>query len=428
MALRTDLAYSEPEARATQLRARLRENLQPILATNAFYRQKLAHVSAQDAASTFEQLPVTTRAELEADQAAQGPYGTNLTFPLSEYVRLHQTSGSSGQPLRWLDTVESWSWVKSCWAAVYAAAGVNARDRLAFAFSFGPFLGFWSAFEAALDASWFCLPAGGMTTAARVQHIVENQATVLCCTPTYALRLAEVARAQNFDIASCSVRCVIVAGEPGGSIPAVRRQIEEAWGARVFDHAGMTETGPWGYECVEAPAGLHVHEAEFIAEVLEPGAARAVGDGQTGELVLTNLGRLGSPLIRYRTGDVVRPRWCKCACGRTTLWLEGGILGRTDDMLLIRGNSVFPSAVEGLVRECSGIAEFRLIVEERSALKDLTIEIEPHSGLDGAALADRLMAMLRDRMHFAPRVVSVECGTLPRFEMKAKRVVRNDRN
>lgn len=421
-----DLTFADPAERAVRQMRRLHVMVPVIREKSPFYRAKWHALSRSLAGVQLADLPLTTRIEIEADQAAQPPYGTNLLRPIDAYMRMHQTSGSGGSPLRWLDTRESWAWVKSCWAAVYAAAEVGKADRLAFAFSFGPFLGFWSAFESAVDAGWFCLPAGGMTTPARLRHICENAATVLCCTPTYALRLAEVAKLERIDIAASAIRAVIVAGEPGGSIPAVRDAIAREWGGRVFDHAGMTEIGPWGYECVPAPGGLHVHESEYIAEVLDPRSLQPVADGGSGELVLTNLGRVDSPLIRYRTGDVVSPRRGRCSCGRTTLRLEGGILGRTDDMLLIRGNSVFPSAVEALVRECAGLAEYRLVVEDRGALKDLVIEIESPGDAGGQPLTDRLTNLIRDRLHFAPRVVCVPAGSLPRFEMKAKRVVRRD--
>src|SRR5207244_8306504 len=218
---------------------------------------------------------------------------------------------------------ESWNWVLDNWDQFYQIIGLKTGDRLFFPFSFGPFLGFWTAFEAASRQGFFCLPGGGMSSAARLRFLLDNQATVVLCTPTYALRLGEVAREEGIDLTSSGVRALIVAGEPGGSISATRARIEAIWGARVFDHWGMTEIGALGIECPENPAGLHLLETECLAEVIDPTTGEAVPTGQTGELVLTNLGRWGSPLLRYRTGDLVRIDPRPCPCGRTWIRLEG---------------------------------------------------------------------------------------------------------
>jgi len=400
--------------------------------SNAFYRHKLAGVDFDPLRDALDRLPLTTRAELEREQRENPPYGTNLTFPLARYCRLHQTSGStSGAPLRWLDTAESWQWWRKCWGIIYAAAGVRPDDRFVFPFSFGPFVGFWGAFESAVAMGNLCLAAGGMTTSARLRYLLDNAVTFVCCTPTYALRMAEVAADEGLDLAASPVRGLIVAGEPGGSIPATRARIEQAWGARVFDHAGMTEIGPWGFEAVEAPGGLLVMECEFMAEVIDPSTGAAVEDGEPGELVLTNLGRVGSPLIRYRTGDQARLRRDRETAGRWFAFAEGGVLGRVDDMLVIRGNNVFPTAIEDALRELNEIAEFRLHVEQSGSLCELRIDVEPAADPPDEPARQRLAARiaehLRARLHFRPQVRVVGRGALPRFEMKARRVERHDR-
>jgi phenylacetate-CoA ligase len=337
---------------------------------------------------------------------------------------MHQTSGSGGTPLRWLDTPESWEWFKRCWQVIYSAAGFRAEDRFAFPFSFGPFIGFWAAFEAAAALGRLCLPAGGMTTRARLRYILENEATVVCCTPTYALHMAEVAAEEGMDIAHSAVRALLVAGEPGGSIPATRAKIESAWGARIFDHPGLTEVGPWGFECLEAPGGVHVIETEFIPEVIDPVTTGPVRAGEIGELVLTNLGRHGSPLIRYRTGDQVRMTRGRCACGRHFARMEGGVLGRTDDVLWVRGNNVFPSAVEAVLREFDAVAEFRIRVDGSGPMTELCLDVEPVTPAAASGLDGRIVNAVRDRLGFSPRVTLVPPGALPRFEMKAKRLVK----
>ncbi|RMF76045.1 MAG: phenylacetate--CoA ligase family protein [Planctomycetota bacterium] len=403
-------------------RERLAALIDRVRASNPFYQRKLAGVAFDARRDPLEQLPLTTRDELQADQAANPPFGTNLSFPLDQYNRFHQTSGSTGEaPLRWLDTPESWSWWKRCWSAVFAAADVDPGDRVMFPFSFGPFVGFWSAFDAAVDLGCLCFPGGGLNTAARVRQILEHGATVVCCTPTYALHMAQTAEASGLSLADSDVRRVIVAGEPGGNIPATRTAIETSWGARACDHAGMTEIGAWGFEDAAAPGALIVNEAEFMAEVIDPETGVPRAEGEEGELVLTNLGRLGSPLIRYRTGDVVR--LTRDHDGPPLARAVGGVRGRVDDLLFIRGNNVFPSAIEGILRDVTGVAEFRICVEQRGALRDLTLEIEATPSVEQVRLAEVIADAVRERLCFRPTVRVVPPGTLPRFELKARRVV-----
>ena len=430
-------------------RQKLANLLSEMLRTNTFYRPKLDGLAFDPLSDPLDRLPLTTRADLQQDQLDHPPYGSNLTFPVGDYVRLHQTSGSTGLPLRWLDTAESWQWCKRCWASIYRAAGLTSQDRLIFPFSFGPFLGFWCGFESAVDLGNLCLPAGGMTTSARLHYLVDNAVTFVCCTPTYALRMAEVAATEGIDLRASAVRGLIVAGEPGGNIPATRARIESCWGSRVFDHIGMTEIGPWGFECLESPGGVHVNECEYIAEVIDADTAKPVTDGGPGELVLTNLGRTASPLIRYRTGDQVRLSRDRCPCGRWFLRAEGGILGRIDDMLVIRGNNVFPSALEGIVLEFDEVAEFSMELDEQGSMTELHIALEPRTlasrgfqpartsaqakargsqFADPTGLSKRVTNAIRDRLHFTPRVTLVKPGSLPRFEMKANRVVRRREN
>ena len=266
---------------------RLSKLLTAIHGRNAFYTRKLDEARLDVRTLQFPadlgMLPLTTKAELNADQAANPPWGTALTEPLVNYTRYCQTSSSTGRPLRWIDTNESWQWLLECWKAVYRGARVAPGDRVFFPFSFGPFLGFWAGFEAGSQVGLHCVPGGGMSSQIRLAMIEAIGATVVCCTPTYALRLAEIAELERQrPLSESTVRMLIVAGEPGGSIPATRERIERCWGARVIDHHGLTEVGPVSFECWEAPGALHVNEGEFIAEVLDPGTGHEVPDGQTG--------------------------------------------------------------------------------------------------------------------------------------------------
>jgi phenylacetate-CoA ligase len=408
---------------------RLQTLLAAISQTNPFYAGRLrgaGSISSLD--EFFERVPFTTKQELIEDQRANPPFGSNLTYPIERYTRLWQTSSTTGNPLYWLDTPESLNWMLDNWARVYQAAGVDSRDRIFFAFSFGLFLGFWTAFESAARMGAMCIPGGGMSSAARLRTLIGSGATVLCCTPTYAMRLAEVAGEERIDLARSQVRRIIVAGEAGGSVPGVRASIEAAWGgARVVDHHGMTETGPVSYGCPARAGVLHVMEAGYIAEVIDPASSRRVPVGGTGELVLTTLGREGSPLLRYRTGDLVqREEDSRCECGSDDLALPGGILGRTDDMVVVRGVNVYPGAVEDILRGVGGVAEYRVEIHTDQSLAELSIQVEPAPDCaDERGLAARLQAALHSALGLRVSVSSVPRGQLPRFEMKARRWARS---
>lgn len=403
--------------------ARLQRLLPRVLPNNPFYNHKFRSVHATD----LQQLPFTTKAELVEDQNAHPPYGTNLTAARNRYTRFHQTSGTStGRPLCWLDTPQSWEWVLHCWQRNFTLLGLTPQDRLFFPFSFGPFLGFWSAFEAATKAGFLAMPGGGMSSTARLQFLLDHEVTVVFATPTYALHLAEIAAKDGIDLAASRVRAIVVAGEPGGSISTTRQCIEKTWGARVYDHYGLTEVGPVAIECEALPNILLVLESEYIAEVIEPNGTRPVVPGELGELVLTNLGRTDSPLIRYRTGDLVRtdpspklvpgvPNWLR---------LQGGIQGRADDMIHVRGNNVYPTAIEAIIRRFPEVVEFRVVVDERGSMADLRIEIEPADPGHSQRLVETVARAVRDELLFRVEVIAAPPNTLPRFEMKARRVIK----
>lgn len=266
-----------------------------------------------------------------------------------------------------------------------------------------------------------------MSSQARLQAILDNGITAVCCTPTYAQHLGEVAQDKKVDLTRSRVRLLIVAGEGGGSIPATRARIERLWpGAAVFDHHGMTEVGPVTYQCSARPGSLHVLESAYLPEVINPLTEEPVPAGETGELVLTTLDRIGSPLLRYRTGDLVRPRRRSvCACGRHELALDGGILGRSDDMVVVRGVNVYPSLLEEIVRAYPEIAEYRVQLDCRSAMIGLSLEVETVADSPGlASLPHRLEQSFQTALNLRVPVMLVSAGSLPRFEMKAQRWVR----
>ncbi|MBM3822389.1 MAG: phenylacetate--CoA ligase [Verrucomicrobia bacterium] len=399
---------------------------------NLFYQGKWASLGGLREVSSLAEftraVPFTTKSELSDDQQATPPFGTALNFPLPAYTRCHQTSGTSGQPLRWLDTFESWEAMTRHWTRIFEAAGTTAADRVLFAFSFGPFLGFWLAFDSAHRLGCCCVPAGGLSTTARLRLIFDLGITTICCTPSYALRLTETAREEGVQTSKARVSKWIVAGEPGGSIPATRQRIEQSWpGSVVYDHHGMTETGPVTYQCPQHAGRLHVMESAFLAEIIDPHSGQPVSESQPGELVLTTLERAGSPLFRYRTGDIVKPRPReRCDCGSIELALEGGILSRTDDMLVVRGVNIYPTAIESLVRSSGPVLEFLVHVSRHRELQELAVDVEFDAAPEASAeLARRLETQFESALSLRIPVAAKSRGSLPRYEMKARRWIHH---
>ena len=394
-----------------------------IVGTNQFYRKKLEEADALDGFRSLEhfrtQMPFTTKSELAEDQLEHPPYGTFLTYPSTQYTRYHQTSGTSGRPLIWLDDPESWQWVLESWKATWHAAGAKAGESAIFAFSFGPFIGFWAAFDSATQLGMRAIPAGGMGSADRLRFIMTQKPTYLCCTPTYALRLVDVAKELGIDLSESGVKCIIVGGEPGGSIPEIRGRIETGWNpAQLLDHHGMTEVGPVSHGDLNNPKIVRLVHEHFICEVLDPETDEPVAEGETGELVLTTLGRYACPLIRYRTRDLVKPVSVPGEAPEKFV-LEGGIIGRVDDMVIVRGVNLYPSAVDAIVRSVPAISEYQVDIDMRSPLTQVSIRIETDD--DSETVSEELRNQFRTALQMRIDVEVVESGSLPVFEMKARR-------
>ena len=396
--------------------ARLNRLLEDALPHNRFYAEKLVDLHLPlTSLDQLDDLPYTFKDELVggvhgADLAA------NVSFPLERYVRYHRTSGTRGRPMVVLDTAEDWRWWIETWQYVLDSAELDAADRVLMAFSFGPFIGFWSAHDAVAARGALVIPTGGLNTLARLELLRSSHSTVVFCTPSYALHLVEVAADNQIDVTALNVERLVVAGEPGGSIPSYRERIETAWDARVIDHAGASEVGPWGY-ADQRHTGLHVIESEFIAEFLSVDTGKPADEGELSELVLTSLGRAGSPIIRYRTGDLVRPSW-DYDVANNFVFLDGGVLGRADDMMIIRGVNIFPSSVEQILRSFPEIVEYRIFARKDGEMDTLSVEIEDR--LLDPARVDRELQL---RLSLKVKVACVPLGYLPRFEGKGKRFV-----
>lgn len=400
---------------------RLNLLLHRAVSDHEFYRHKYAGIDLPlDSLDDITRIPLLEKREMLSDRNAR-----ICGLSHDRYVRVHQTSGTTGRPLRVLDTAEDWSWWLDCWQYILDAANITPHDSAFLAFSYGPFIGFWTAHESLVARGVKVIPGGGMDSVSRLNTIRECEATVLCCTPTYALHLIAVAARHGIDLRSGSIRKIIVAGEPGGSIPEVRSRIESAWGAQLIDHSGATEVGAWGFGTVDGK-GLHVIESEFIAELLvftdtEP-HGRPANEGELSELVITGLGRYGAPAIRYRTGDLVRGRRDD-TLGNRFLVLDGGIIGRADNMVVVRGVNIFPSSIEAVVRHVAGNTEYRVIQSQVDAMTQLRVEIEVgQTGFTNASeLTAKLTAALREQLGLRIDVRSLPTGTLPRSEGKSKR-------
>ena len=377
----------------------------------------------------IRRIPYMTREDWMAAQAELPPFGDLLTQPREAAIRYHLTSGTSGrQPLRVLDGPRDWQWISEAWCYGFWGFGVRPEDTVFFAFSYGSFIGFWGAHYCCEKIGSLVIPSGNMTTENRVRQIADMDVTTVCATPTYALRLALEAEKLGIDLKASAVDKLIVSGEPAGSIPASKRQLEEKWGAKCADTAGMTEIGTiMMFECAEQPGGAHIIEDHFIEEVIDPKTDKPLGYDQLGERIVTSFGRSMIPLIRYKTKDLVcKVPASRCSCGRGFDIYEGGIQGRVDDMLLIRGTNVYPRAIEAIVRDYREIDEFRIVADQNdSGVDELTVRMEVRP--ESERSADELLPVIqRDlvRNHEGLRinVESVEYGSLPRFELKAKRL------
>lgn len=402
---------------------RLRD-LGSAIEASRFYVRKLAAAGLDSRAigriGDLPRLPLTRKSELSDAQIADPPFGGIETRPRHCFRHLHRTSGTTGRPLLWLDTEADWRVWRRGWGMVFRGAGVGADDVVFCAFSFGPYIAHWTAMAGADAVGALAVSGGGMRSRERLRTMLEVEATVLVSTPTYALRLAEVAEASGIDLVGSSIRRTIQAGEPGASLPFVRDRIESLWGADCYDHAGSTEVGPWSFPCREK--ALHLNELDFAFEVIDPRTAEPVDDGTAGELTITGLSRLGMPVLRYRTGDLVVRDARPCPCGRRLARLVGGVVGRVDDMIIVRGVNLYPGAVDNLVRAFEAVIEYRLTVDRTTTPAGLELEVESVAGTDTATLVDDLTARFRADLDLNVAVAAVAPGALPRFEAKARRI------
>jgi phenylacetate-CoA ligase len=413
---------------------RLRQQVQHAYRASPFYRRKLDAAGITPAAvralDDLRKLPFTTKDELKENQAKAPPWGDVLAVPLEDVLRIHLTSATTGRPLAFLDTAADWHGFYHSYARSLHAYGIRRSDMVMAAFSYGPWIGYWSGFHAAQDLGCLVFPVGGLSTDQRIDALLAYPITVLGCTPSYALHLAEQAARKGIDLArDARIRITWHTGEPGASIPATKARIEAAYGARAFDLPGLTEIAAWGFEC-DARAGLtHVHEDYCYPEVLDE-RDEPVKPGERGELVFTSLYRKAMPLLRYRTRDIVQLADRPCPCGRTLVAFEGGVLARLDDMKKVRGVIVYPRRIEEIVRPHAGVDEFQIVFRRVEGLDEILIRIDPAPALSAGerqGLRATLEEELRIGLGIRAGVEVVEPGALPRWDHKARRV-RDERS
>ncbi len=402
-------------------------SLMAALPESKFYRSKLrtagCRASKVKDLGALTKLPFTLKSELLDTQQEDPPYGAIPTGQLASYRYLHRTSGTSGSPLFWLDNDDDWETWMRCWGHVYRGAGVGEGDVVYCAFSFGPYISHWTALEGARRVGARALPGSGVSSLHRLEAIFEHSATVVLSTPTYALHLGEVAKEHGLDLASSTVNTTIHAGEPGASVPGVKSRIEAMWGARCFDHAGATEVGAWAFACRESPLAMHLNELEFLFECLNPKTLQPVAEGERGELVITTLGRNGMPVVRYRTGDLVQIIREPCPCGRTLARIPGGVLGRADDMMIVRGVNLYPSAIDDVMRSTADVVEYEVEIRGAEGLDELRIKVEVETG-SWAEVSTQIKKAFRARFNLRIDLVEAAEASQPRYELKARRYKR----
>ena len=354
------------------------------------------------------------------------PYGDALCIPLEEVSNYRQTSGTTGQPVYQADSWQDWEWWSESWAFILWAQGYRPRDRVFIPFGYNVFVAFWAGHYAAEKIGAEVVPGGVLDTQARILKIQELNATAMMATPTYVLGMADTARSKmGLDPASMTINKITCAGEPGASIPSTKKRMEEAWGAKVYDHAGATEIGAWCYECEAQPGGLHVNEALFLVEIEDLETGEIIeAPGRRGKMIITALDRQAQPCIRFDSKDVIEWASDPCPCGRTFRMIKGGVVGRADDITKVKGVLLAPSAIEEVVRGIEGLSdEFEVIVDKVGDIDRITLKVElmPDSEGERPAVEGLLKDQLRLKTNLGYKLEFHDYGTLPRYEVKAKR-------
>jgi phenylacetate-CoA ligase len=354
------------------------------------------------------------------------PYGDALCVPLEDVAVFRQTSGTTGQPVYQPDTWQDWEWWAECWSYILWAQGYRPQDRVFIPFGYNIFVAFWAGHYAAEKIGCEVVPGGVLDTKARILKIEELQATAMMATPTYILGMAETAKSKmGIDPSKLTIERITCAGECGASIPSTKKRMEQAWGAKVYDHAGATEIGAWSFECTEQPGGLHVNEALFLVEIEDVETGEIIEEpARRGKMIITAFDRQAQPCVRFDSKDVIEWADEPCACGRTTRLIKCVVVGRADDITKVKGVLLAPSAIEEVVRSLDGLGDEYEVVVEKVGDTDhikLRVEVLPESEDQCQLIEAELVDQLRLKTNLRYDIEICGCETLPRYEVKAKR-------
>ena len=397
-----------------------------------FHRQLYAEAGMEPGdIKTFEDIakvPEVEKAMMRDIQRKDPfPYGDALCVPLEKVTEFHQTSGTTGQPVYQPDTWQDWEWWSESWSYIMYAQGFRDTDRIFIPFGYNIFVAYWAGHYAGEKMGCEVVPGGVLDTKARILKMQELEATAMMATPTYVLGMADAARRDlGLDPAKdLHISKILCAGEPGASIPSTKKRMEEAWGAKVYDHVGATEIGAWGYECTAQPGGLHVNEALFLVEIEDIETGEIITEpGRRGKLIMTALDREAQPCVRFDSKDIAEWAAEPCPCGRTFRWIKGGVVGRADDITKVKGVLLAPSAIEEVVRSFSELSdEFEVIVDKKGDVDDITLKVElvPEAVDQRGEVEARLVDQLRLKTNLRYNLEFHEYNTLPRYLVKARR-------
>jgi phenylacetate-CoA ligase len=363
----------------------------------------------------------------EVQQRKPFPYGDMMTVPLEQVTAFRQTSGTTGIPVYQACTWQDWEWWSESWCYILYAQGYRDTDRVFIPFGYNIFVAFWAGHYGAEKIGCEVVPGGVLDTQARILKMRELRCNAFMATPTYVLGMADAARNKlGIDPAKdLNIKKITSAGEPGGCIPTTKKRMEEAWGAKVYDHIGITEVGSWSYECTEQPGGQHVNEALFLVEIEDIETGEIITDpGKEGKMIITALDRIGKPGIRFDSKDVIRWADYECDCGRTFRLIDGGVVGRADDITKVKGVLLAPTAIEEVVRSISELGdEYEVVVSKRGDIDNILLKIEILPGKEGEqeSILFRLKDQLRVKTNLGYQIEVHPLGSLPRYEVKAKR-------
>jgi phenylacetate-CoA ligase len=423
-------ALSRDEIKQLQLK-RLKEQIGYVLNNSPFFGRVLKEnrLTPEDFRSLddLKRVPFLDKYMVAESQERHPPFGEFLCVPESSIVKYFRTSGTTLQPRNFGYTADDWNNITVVvMSRMKFSTGVRPEDRVLIAFPYSTFISLWTSHYACEKIGCMVIPGGGASTKERLNLMRSMKVTVLCATPTYAHRMANVAEKEGIDLSEIPLKLLHTGGEPLAAVPGSRSRLEEIWHAKAYDQYGFSEgSAPAAGECSEQN-GLHFTEDVILPEILND-QGEQVAPEERGELVITNIASRTMPMLRFKTGDIVTYVDEPCACGRASIRIK--VIGRTDDMIVIKGTNLFPSMIEEMVKRCPELSsEFMTVLDEINGSYELIIQVEPKgtrkfSSDEEAAAKKRLVEMVRENLRLRPVVQVMAPGALPRFEVKSKRVV-----